>query len=54
MERRIAAGNWVKGAVVALVRRRNIDDTAAHLAVHNVVLNRRCYTAVNVGITEEE
>ena len=37
VEWRIAAGNKVKGAVAALMRRRNVS-TAARLAVHNAVL----------------
>ena len=37
MERRIAAGNKVNGALAALVRLRNVS-TAARLAVHNTVL----------------
>ena len=37
VERRIAAGNKVNGALAALMRRRNIS-TAARLAVHNAVL----------------
>ena len=37
VERRIAAGNKVNGALAALMRRRNVI-TAARLAVHNAVL----------------
>ena len=37
VERRIAAGNKVNGALAALMRRRNVR-TAAHLAVQNAVL----------------
>ena len=37
VERRIAAGNRVNGALAALMRRRNVS-TAAHLAVHNAVM----------------
>ena len=37
VERRIAAGNKVNGALAALMRRRNVS-TAAPLAVHNAVL----------------
>ena len=37
VERRIAAGNRVNGALAALMRRRNVS-TAARLAVHNAVL----------------
>ena len=37
MERRIAAGNRVTGALAALMRRRKVS-TAACLAVHNAVL----------------
>ena len=37
MERRIAAGNKVNGALAALMRRQNVS-TAARLAVHNVVV----------------
>ena len=37
MERRVAAGNKVNGALAALMRRRNVS-TAACLAVHNAVL----------------
>ena len=37
VERRIAAGNKVNGALAALMRRRNVS-TAARLAVHNAVL----------------
>ena len=37
VERRIAAGNKVNGALAALMRRRNVS-TAAHLAVPNAVL----------------
>ena len=36
VERRIAAGIRVNGALAALIRRRNIS-TAARLSVHNVV-----------------
>ena len=37
VERRIAAGNKVNGALAALMRRRNVS-TASRLAVHNEVL----------------
>ena len=37
VERRIAAGNKVNGALAALMRRRYVN-TAARLAVHNAVL----------------
>ena len=37
VERRIAAGNKVNGALAALMRRRNVSR-AARLAVHNAVL----------------
>ena len=37
VERRIAAGNKVNGALAALMRRRNVS-TDARLAVHNAVL----------------
>ena len=39
VERRIAADNRVKGALAALMRRRNVS-TAARLAVHNAELIR--------------
>ena len=52
VERRIAAGNKVNGALAALMRRRNVS-TAARLAVHSFgtdcVIRQR-----NVRITEEE
>ena len=41
VERCIAAGNKVNGALAALMRRRNVC-TAARLAVHNAVLVK-CY-----------
>ena len=37
VERHIAVGNRVNGALAALMRRRNVS-TAAHLAVHNAML----------------
>ena len=37
VERRIAAGNRVNGALAALMRRQNVT-IAARLAVHNAVL----------------
>ena len=40
LERRIAAGNKVNGALDVLMRRPNVS-TAARLAVHNVVLVRK-------------
>ena len=54
VERRIAAGNRVNGALAASIRRPNVS-TAARLAVHNAVLTR--YVVIrqrNVGVTEEE
>ena len=44
VERLIAAGNKVNGALAALMRRRNVS-TAARLAVPMQCWYRRCYTA---------
>ena len=48
VEKRIAAGNRVKGALAALMRWRKVS-TAARLAVHNAVL-----VPTPTDITEEE
>ena len=37
VERRIATGNRVNGAIAALMRRRNVS-TAAHLVVYNAMI----------------
>ena len=46
VKRRIAAGNKVNGALVALMRWRNVSTTAFS-AVHNA--GRLCYTAAKRG-----
>ena len=54
VERHIAAGNKVDGALAALMRRRNVS-TAARLAVHNASVGTDAIIwQGNVGITEEK
>ena len=58
VERPIAAGNKVNGALAALIRRRNLNKTTKQLHIWPYTMQcwyRRCYTAArNVDITEEE
>ena len=54
MERRIAAGNKVNGALAALMRRRNVS-TAARLAVHNAAKRqKKNERKMNVNEGDEE